>query len=113
MLPSPLPSAEPSVAMRRVACGLRVQGKILSEGVGEVQEFIDICDFATGLARTINGQVMPRHAALALLFARSHADLHVNARARTFGDGGGGRLCAELRVPCVGTSRWWDECTTL
>lgn len=34
-------------------------GKILAEGVGEVQEFIDICDYATGLSRTINGSVLP------------------------------------------------------
>ena len=30
-------------------------GKILAEGVGEVQEMIDICDFATGLARQLHG----------------------------------------------------------
>jgi aldehyde dehydrogenase family 7 protein A1 len=34
-------------------------GKIRSEGVGEVQEFIDICDLAVGLSRTIAGQVIP------------------------------------------------------
>ena len=34
-------------------------GKVLSEGVGEVQEFIDVCDFATGLSRALNGQVIP------------------------------------------------------
>ena len=34
-------------------------GKILSEGIGEVQEFIDICDLAVGLSRTINGQIIP------------------------------------------------------
>ncbi|GAM22737.1 hypothetical protein SAMD00019534_059120 [Acytostelium subglobosum LB1] len=34
-------------------------GKIFIEAKGEVQEFIDICDFATGLSRTINGQVLP------------------------------------------------------
>ena len=34
-------------------------GKITSEGVGEVQEFIDICDFATGLSRQLPGQVIP------------------------------------------------------
>jgi hypothetical protein len=28
-------------------------GKILSEGLGEVQETIDICDMACGLSRTI------------------------------------------------------------
>jgi aldehyde dehydrogenase (NAD+) len=30
-------------------------GKILSEGLGEVQEVIDICDFATGLSRQLHG----------------------------------------------------------
>ncbi|EGG19189.1 aldehyde dehydrogenase [Cavenderia fasciculata] len=34
-------------------------GKIFIEAKGEVQEFIDVCDFATGLSRSINGQVMP------------------------------------------------------
>jgi aldehyde dehydrogenase (NAD+) len=30
-------------------------GKILAEGQGEVQEMIDICDFATGLSRQLHG----------------------------------------------------------
>ena len=30
-------------------------GKILAEGEGEVQEMVDICDFATGLARQLYG----------------------------------------------------------
>lgn len=30
-------------------------GKIVAEGEGEVQEMIDICDFATGLARQLHG----------------------------------------------------------
>lgn len=34
-------------------------GKILAEGEGEVQEFIDICDYATGLSRMIPGSVIP------------------------------------------------------
>lgn len=34
-------------------------GKIYAEGKGEVQEFVDICDFATGLSRQIPGQVLP------------------------------------------------------
>ncbi|KAK3812191.1 MAG: Aldehyde/histidinol dehydrogenase [Benniella sp.] len=34
-------------------------GKILPEGKGEVQEYIDICDFALGLSRSLNGQVVP------------------------------------------------------
>ena len=40
-------------------------GKIHPEGVGEVQEMIDICDFATGLSRQLYGLTMaserPRH----------------------------------------------------
>ncbi len=34
-------------------------GKVLSEGEGEVQEMIDIADFAVGLSRTIGGGTMP------------------------------------------------------
>ena len=34
-------------------------GKAKTEGLGEVQEFIDICDMATGLSRTIEGKVIP------------------------------------------------------
>ena len=34
-------------------------GKIKTEGVGEVQEFIDICDLAVGMSRQIPGQVLP------------------------------------------------------
>ena len=30
-------------------------GKIASEGLGEVQEMIDICDFAVGLSRQLHG----------------------------------------------------------
>ncbi len=33
-------------------------GKILAEGMGEVQEMIDICDFATGLSRQLYGLTM-------------------------------------------------------
>jgi aldehyde dehydrogenase family 7 protein A1 len=34
-------------------------GKILPEGVGEVQEFVDIADYAVGLSRSMAGQVLP------------------------------------------------------
>ncbi len=33
-------------------------GKILPEGIGEVQEMVDICDFATGLSRQLYGLTM-------------------------------------------------------
>ncbi|XP_052867040.1 putative aldehyde dehydrogenase family 7 member A1 homolog isoform X2 [Anopheles cruzii] len=34
-------------------------GKIRAEGVGEVQEFVDICDYAVGLSRMFAGQILP------------------------------------------------------
>lgn len=34
-------------------------GKIQPEGVGEVQEFVDICDYAVGLSRMFAGQIIP------------------------------------------------------
>ncbi|KAJ8938603.1 hypothetical protein NQ314_011411 [Rhamnusium bicolor] len=34
-------------------------GKILPEGIGEVQEYIDICDYAVGLSRTLAGAIYP------------------------------------------------------
>ena len=40
-------------------------GKILTEGQGEVQEMIDICDFAVGLSRNLSGPTLqserPKH----------------------------------------------------
>ncbi|KAF0300566.1 Alpha-aminoadipic semialdehyde dehydrogenase [Amphibalanus amphitrite] len=34
-------------------------GKIVPEGIGEVQEYVDICDYAVGLSRMIDGKVFP------------------------------------------------------
>ena len=34
-------------------------GKILTESEGEIQEAIDICDYAVGLSRSLNGLVIP------------------------------------------------------
>jgi aldehyde dehydrogenase family 7 protein A1 len=34
-------------------------GKIEAEGLGEVQEFIDMCDYAVGMSRMITGQIIP------------------------------------------------------
>lgn len=34
-------------------------GKIYAEGLGEVQEYIDVADYALGLSRTISGKVIP------------------------------------------------------
>lgn len=34
-------------------------GKILPEGEGEVQEYIDVCDYAVGLSRSFEGKIIP------------------------------------------------------
>ncbi|XP_071442810.1 putative aldehyde dehydrogenase family 7 member A1 homolog [Hetaerina americana] len=34
-------------------------GKILPEGIGEVQEYVDICDYAVGLSRMLSGKILP------------------------------------------------------
>lgn len=39
-------------------------GKILAEGIGEIQEYLDVCDYAVGLSRMINGQVIPSESKL-------------------------------------------------
>ncbi|KAG6829912.1 hypothetical protein H0H92_002935 [Tricholoma furcatifolium] len=50
-----------ALAAKREELGALVSlemGKIKTEGVGEVQEFIDICDYAVGLSRMMNGNVV-------------------------------------------------------
>jgi aldehyde dehydrogenase family 7 protein A1 len=50
-----------ALAAKRDVLGALVSlemGKIRTEGVGEVQEFVDICDFAVGLSRMMNGRVV-------------------------------------------------------
>src|SRR5262249_18120611 len=47
---------------RKAALGRMIAvetGKILQEGLGEVQEMIDICGFAAGLSRQLYGRTMP------------------------------------------------------
>lgn len=34
-------------------------GKIVPEGIGEVQEYVDICDYALGLSRSLPGHIFP------------------------------------------------------
>ncbi|KAJ7094026.1 NAD-aldehyde dehydrogenase [Mycena belliarum] len=50
-----------ALAAKRVELGTLISlemGKIKTEGVGEVQEFVDICDYAVGLSRMMNGRVV-------------------------------------------------------
>lgn len=47
-------------------------GKIIAEGEGEVQEMIDICDYAVGLSRQIGGKIMPSERELHKLEERWH-----------------------------------------
>jgi aldehyde dehydrogenase family 7 protein A1 len=65
----PMPKRGEIVRQMRVALDQKKQalgqlvslemGKILPEGVGEVQEYIDICDYATGLSRIVGGSTVP------------------------------------------------------
>ena len=62
-----VPAPQRGEVIRKLGLALRVQkenlgrlvtletGKILSEGLGEVQEMIDMCDFAVGLSRQLYG----------------------------------------------------------
>lgn len=43
-------------------------GKIIAEGVGEVQEYIDICDYAVGLSRMFSGQIFPSESGFQYLY---------------------------------------------
>jgi aldehyde dehydrogenase (NAD+) len=47
-------------------------GKSLQEGLGEVQEMIDICDFAVGLSRQLYGNTMTSERPLHRLFEQYH-----------------------------------------
>jgi aldehyde dehydrogenase (NAD+) len=47
-------------------------GKSLQEGLGEVQEIIDICDFAVGLSRQLYGLTMPSERPLHRLYEQYH-----------------------------------------
>jgi aldehyde dehydrogenase (NAD+) len=47
-------------------------GKVLSEGLGEVQEMIDICDFAVGLSRQLYGLTMHSERALHRMYEQWH-----------------------------------------
>jgi aldehyde dehydrogenase (NAD+) len=47
-------------------------GKVSSEGSGEVQEMIDICDFAVGLSRQLYGRCMPSERAAHRLTEQWH-----------------------------------------
>ncbi len=47
-------------------------GKIRAEGAGEIQECIDIADFALGLSRTLGGSTMPSERAEHRMFEQWH-----------------------------------------
>jgi len=65
-----VPAPERGEIVRQIGCALREakedlgklvtleMGKIYQEGLGEVQEMIDICDFAVGQSRMLNGFTM-------------------------------------------------------
>ena len=47
-------------------------GKSLQEGLGEVQEMIDICDFAVGLSRQLNGLTMHSERSMHRMYEQYH-----------------------------------------
>ncbi len=47
-------------------------GKILQEGVGEVQEMIDVADFAVGLSRQLYGRTMPSERPMHRMYEQWH-----------------------------------------
>ncbi len=60
---------------KREALGALVSlevGKILPEGIGEVQEMIDICDFAVGLSRQLYGLTMASERPLHRMYEQWH-----------------------------------------
>ncbi|MEQ8844963.1 MAG: aldehyde dehydrogenase family protein [Phycisphaerales bacterium] len=75
-----VPAPERGEVVRRIGHALRQHkdalgalvsmevGKIRSEGLGEVQETIDIADYATGLSRMLGGRTMPSERADHRLF---------------------------------------------
>ncbi len=44
-------------------------GKIAVEGAGEVQEYIDMCDYAVGLSRMLGGKVLPSESELSVTYS--------------------------------------------
>jgi aldehyde dehydrogenase (NAD+) len=52
-------TARPSTSRRWPTWSGVEVGKIRSEALGEIQEMIDICDFAVGLSRQLEGRTMP------------------------------------------------------
>jgi aldehyde dehydrogenase family 7 protein A1 len=60
---------------RKHALGMLISlevGKVISEGLGEIQECIDISDYAVGLSRTIGGSILPSERQHHVLMERWH-----------------------------------------
>lgn len=90
-------------------------GKIKAEGDGEVQEFIDVCDYAVGLSRMLEGKVIPSESnnplSWTLLFAQRVPNQY---RARTLHDGtveSSGRYWSDHRVQFPCCSVWYGSCS--
>lgn len=75
-----MPAPQRGEIIRQIGDGLREHkvalgslvalemGKIQPEGEGEVQEFIDICDYAVGLSRIFSGKIIPSERPNHMLF---------------------------------------------
>jgi aldehyde dehydrogenase (NAD+) len=64
-----------ALRQRKAALGMLVSyemGKSYQEGLGEVQEMIDICDFAVGLSRQLHGTTMHSERPLHRMYEQYH-----------------------------------------
>lgn len=98
-------------------------GKIYVEGVGEVQEYVDVCDYAVGLSRMIGGPILPsesefwlrrsaglwccwdecRHWVLFLCALRAGSRTHRAVESCGFGRN---HHCLQLSCGCI----WLEQC---
>ena len=52
-------------------------GKILPEGIGEVQEYIDMADYTVGLSRMFSGKILPSESECFFVFVFFIMMMHV------------------------------------
>jgi len=87
-------------------------GKIKAEGIGEVQEYVDICDYATGLSRMYAGKVLPSERAFSSTeFSPRLAEFLLDRRSGSHAAGGveparNDRHCERVQLP---VRRLWVE----
>ena len=80
-------------------------GKILSEGLGEVQEMIDICDYAVGLSRTLSGPTLQSERPMHRMMEQWHPARADRRHYRLQFPG-----CSLVLEQCAGVCLWRSGC---